>query len=359
MKRLFYITLILTGLAASIGAQNNPSAPRVSRGGDRARQQQQQDNSGTPELSVRAQILNEQLTQNTDNARWMRTIYRQIDLTKEKNGPLYYPDRELNGQMNLFTRLFNLLSEDKIKVYRYLGDYESFEEEHLVSFKELLDNLDIYYDSIPAGGGRPAMYVVSSGDIPSSEVKTYYVKEAWFFDQNNSLYDVKTLAICPIAIFISDFGEQPTPLFWVKYEDIRPYIKNTLIMTSNINNAKTYTYDDFFRQRMFEGDIIKTENMLNMPLQQIYTTPDSLKMAQQLIEQQLVSFNDSLWVPQDTTVVLSKKEQKKITRSARGADKGVSTDNKTAAAPKEKKEKAPKPEKSSSSSAPSRSIRRR
>jgi gliding motility associated protien GldN len=358
MKRLFYITLIFAGLAASMAAQNNQ--PRISRGSDRTRQQQQQqqNSSGLSELSVRAQIMNEQLTQNTDNARWMRVIYRQIDLTKEKNGPLYYPVQESNGQVNLFTKLFNLISENKVKVYKYLGDYESFDEDNILTYRDMLERFNIYFDSIPAGGGRPAAYVVNASDIPSSEVRTYYIKEAWYFDQNNSLYDVKTLAICPIAYIISDMGEQPMPMFWAKYEDIRPYIKNTLIMTSNINNAKTYTYDDYFRQRMFEGEIIKTENMLNLALMQIYPTPDSLKTAQQEIERQLISFNDSLWTPQDTTPVLDKKEQKKISRTASKTNKGVTTDNKTTV--KKEKTAAPKPEKSpSSKSAPVRSIRRR
>ncbi|MDR0836226.1 MAG: gliding motility protein GldN [Tannerella sp.] len=362
MRRFFYITLLFIGLFASIEAQNNPQTPRVSRGADRARQQQTQQNSGLPELSVRAQIMNEQLTQNTDKARWMRIIYREIDLTKEKNSPLYYPVREVNGQMNLFTKLFNLVSEGKVKVYKYTGDSESFEDDNILSYRDMLEKFDIYFDSIPAGGNRPAAYVVNSSDIPSSEVRTYYIKEAWYFDQNNSLYDVKTLALCPIAYIISDMGEQPTPMFWTKYEDIRPYIKNSLIMTSNINNAKTYTYDDYFRKRMFDGEIFQTENMLNLPLMQIYPTPDSLQIAQQQIEKQLISFNDSLWVPQDTTLVLSKKEQKKVGRSTPKADKtesGVTTDNKTTV--KQKKEAAPKPAKSSSASksSPTRSIRRR
>jgi gliding motility associated protien GldN len=355
MRRLFYIALIFAGLVASMEAQNNQ--PRVSRGVDRTRQQQQQNNSGLPELSVRAQIMNEQLTQNTDNARWMRVIYRQIDLMKEKNGPLYYPTQELNGQVNLFTKLFNLISEGKIKVYKYLGDYESFNEDNMLGYRDMLEKFNIYFDSIPAGGGRQAAYVVNASDIPSTEVRTYYIKEAWYFDQNNSLYDVKTLAICPIAYIISDMGEQPMPMFWAKYEDIRPYIKNTLIMTSNLNNAKTYTYDDYFRQRMFEGEIIKTENMLNLALMQIYPTLDSLQMAQKQIEHQLVSFRDSLWVPEDTTAVLSKKEQKKIAHSAKTGN-GVTTDNKKTV--KKEKTSAPKQEKSSSSkSAPTRSIRRR
>lgn len=50
-----------------------------------------------PELTVRAQDMNERMTQNIGNARWMRVIYRQIDLTKEQNAPLYYPTQPMNG----------------------------------------------------------------------------------------------------------------------------------------------------------------------------------------------------------------------------------------------------------------------
>ena len=48
------------------------------------------------------------------------------------------------------------------------------------------------------------------------------------------------------------------PMFWLPYENIRPYISNSYIMTSNMNKAMTFTMDDYFRRRMFEGDIIKT-----------------------------------------------------------------------------------------------------
>ena len=55
------------------------------------------------------------------------------------------------------------------------------------------------------------------------------------------------------------------PMFWLPYENIRPYISNSYIMTSNMNNAMTFTMDDYFRRRMFEGDIIKTQNLMNLP----------------------------------------------------------------------------------------------
>ena len=361
MRRFYYIGIIILTLKIFAQAQNtNQTAPRMSRGEDRNRTQTENIQTGLPELSVRAQNMNEQLTQEVGNARWMRVITREVDLTKEKNAALYYPVRELNGMKNLFTNLFQLASEGKIKMYKYQMDYESFEEDNVLPFKDLLDNFEIYYEEIPAGGGRPARYVINASDMPSQEAKSLFVKEAWYFDQNNSIYDVKILAICPIAYVITEMGDQYQPMFWVKYEDIRPYVKNSYVMTSNINNAKTFTVDDFFRRRMYDGEIIMTENMMNLSMMELYPDPDTLKIEQQRIEDQLIAFNDSLWIKPDTTIVLSKKEAKAVAKNSRSSkgNAGVSTDNKSAkkeSAPKQPKAKQEKAEKS----APTRSIRRR
>jgi gliding motility associated protien GldN len=358
MKRFLYTGFILLALGLAAGAQTpEQRTPRMSRGGDRQARGEQQagNNKGLPELTVRAQIMNEQLTQEVGDARWIRVIYRDIDLTKEKNAPLYYPVQEVNGMKNLFTTMFQLVSEGKVNVYKYLPDYESFEDDNLLSFKDMLDNFNIFYEAVPAGGGNPARYVINASDVPSQEVRSYIVKEAWYFDQNNSIYDVKTLAICPISYMISDIGEQRMPMFWAKYEDIRPYIKNNYIMTSNINNAKTFTVDDYFRRRMFDGEIVKTENLMNLALLQYCPTPDSMLAEQQRIENQLKSFNDSLWIQPDTTVVVpTKKEAKKAARSARASKKesGVTSDDTS-------KSKPSKAEAPAAKSAPTRSIRRR
>jgi len=306
-------------------------------------------------------MMNEQLTQEISNARWIRNILRELDLTKEKNAPIYYPVQEMNGLKNLFSTLFQLISEEKIKIYKYLMDYESFEDDNTMTFKDLLDNFKIYYDEVPTTttGNRFVYYAVNSSDIPSREVNKLYVKEAWYFDQKNSVYDVKTLALCPIAFITMESGEElPQPMFWVKYEDVRPYIKNSKIMTSSINNAKTYTMDDFFRLRMYDGEIIQTENLLNLPLVMLFDTDEELLAEQQRIENQLKSFNEALWIPQDTTAaVLTKRESRRVssTRSTPAKESGASASAKSA--PKEKTPKAPPAEKATKS-APTRSIRR-
>jgi gliding motility associated protien GldN len=347
MKR-YYLTFILMALTLMVQAQN--TGPRVMRGSERNAAQQKAAETST-ELTVRAQIMNEQLTQEVGNARWIRNIIRELDLTKEKNAPLYYPVQEMNGMKNLFSSMFQLLSEDKIKVYAYLPDYESFDDENILPFKEMLDRFKIFYETVPATAGRPAHYIVNSSDIPSREVKKMYVKEAWYFDQNNSVFDVKTLAICPIAYFILDTSEEfPEPMFWVKYEDISPYIKNNYIMTSNLNNAKTYTMDDFFRRRMYDGEIIQTENLMNMPLLKLYETDEELAKAQQQVENELVTFEKALWLPLDSIHAAAGAKDKKATARS---DKKTSV--KPEKVPKQPKSSTPKAERASSSSSSSSS----
>lgn len=361
MKRIYSIVAIMACLftAAPLLAQedggNTQQAERKGPRASRGERADKKDNNGLPELTVRAQDMNERQTQEIGNARWMRVLYRQIDLTKEENTPLYYPVHPMNGQMNLFSIIFQLLGDNKIKAYEYLDGYEEFTDAHLVNFKDLLDRFYILYDEVPGKNGADPTYVINESDVPSEDIRSYYIKEAWYFDQNNSVFDVKTLAICPIMTSTGDMGETTMPMFWLPYENIRPYIHTTPIMTSNINNAMTFTIDDYFRRRMFKGDIIKTQNLMNQPLQAYCPTPDSLKNEQERIEGQLVAFEKALWVQPDTTLVEDTKASKKTKKAKTTSVRGTST----AAAPKEKetKVKAPKPERSSSNAV--HSVRRR
>ena len=86
-------------------------------------------------------------------------------------------------------------------------------------------------------------------------------------------------------------------MFWVKLNDIRPYLAQQYVFTDDDNNLPRYSLDDFFKLNMYTGDIIKTKNLRNMALKQMYSEPEALKHAQDSIEQRLQRFNKDLWVP--------------------------------------------------------------
>ena len=346
MKTLKYIVTSLLLVSAAIlplMAQDNGGVVRRRTPGGR---DADKDATG---MTQRMKSFYEEDEPSDANIEWMRVIYREIDLTKEENAPLYYPLRPMNGQNNLFTIIFRLLGENRIQAYEYLDGYEVFDNEHAVNFKEMLDRYHIFYEETEQRRGEEPALVIDDSDIPSEEVRAFYIKEAWYFDQNNSVFDVKTLAICPILFYNGDMGETRMPMFWLPYETIRPYINTTYIMTSNINNATTFTIDDYFRRRMFKGDIIKTQNLLNRPLQAYCPTPDSLESERQRIEKELAAFEKSIWIQPDTAQITGEEEKKEKQLSARSKNKNTG---------KEQKVKASK-NSSATTTKSVRSIRRR
>jgi gliding motility associated protien GldN len=222
----------------------------------------------------------------------------------------------------------------------------------------MLDRFEILYEVKNNAGTQT--FTVNESDVPAQEVKAFYVKEAWFFDQNNSVYDVKIIALSPVIYRNLDFGEQHTPMCWVTYDDVKTHLANNYIMTSNLNNAKNLNMDDYFRKRMFEGEIVRTENLLNLPLQAYCPTPDSMAKEQERIEKELESFQESLWIIPDTTtqIVLSSKDAKKVAKEAKknaGKEKSESKDKATT---KDKATKEKPAAASKSDTTPTRSVRR-
>ena len=100
MKHLYYIAALaatfLTAmpLHAQEEAENDATQQQTRRRSPQASRGERNDkkDTGLPELTVRAQDMNERLTQEIGNARWMRIIYRQVDLMKRTERSALLPD---------------------------------------------------------------------------------------------------------------------------------------------------------------------------------------------------------------------------------------------------------------------------
>lgn len=204
-----------------------------------------------------------------DDVVWMREIYRTLDLTKDTNGALYYPVEPQGNKMNLFTTMFRLLAQKKIPAYAYqLDGTERFQKDAEVTFRDVLDRFQIYYELKKVANRRDSVVSISNGDIPSADVLSYFIKEVWYFDQRTSTYGSVITAICPVLHRSEDFSSEKTkfPMFWVNYQDLVPYLMQSKISVSNYNNAANSTWDDFFAARLYKGDIYKTTNLQNRTL---------------------------------------------------------------------------------------------
>ncbi len=280
--RVCAVLLLLAACMAEASAQ--PAARR--------RQQQQKNESNAQTLTTRARISYPTAARMSEDVVWRRDIYREINLEEDANAGLYYPVEPVGSQMNLFTYIFKLMMRGDIKAYEYrLDGNEVFTDSARVKPLAFLDNYHIYYER---NGGRVRL---DNSDIPSREVKSFYVKESAYYDQASATFHTKVLALCPIMSREDDFGDgaQKYPLFWVKYDDLAPYLSKQIIMTSNLNNAATMSMDDYFTRNMYKGKIYKTTNMLGKTLSQYCHTDSAMIKEQKRIEAELAAFEKNIW----------------------------------------------------------------
>ncbi len=263
----------------------------VQQQGSQPRSQQQQ-NAQQGGMTQRMRIQYPTALDMPENVVWRRDIYREIDLTEKENAGLYDPVEPQGRRMNLFTYVFKLALNNYIPVYEYnLDGNEVLEESAKVDMKGILDNYSIYYTE---EGGKVK---VDNSDIPSAQVKMYYLKECAYYNQANATFHIKPIAFCPVMVSDDDFGDNTKyPLFWVKYSDVEPYLSRQSIKISDINDAAQMNLDDYFTMNKYKGKIYKTANRLGKTLAQI-AGEDSTKYSaeQRRIEAELEAFRQNIF----------------------------------------------------------------
>lgn len=352
----------ITAASAQPKARRTVTATKSTTTTKAAANQSQGANANNPNgISQRALISFPTQQTMQEDVVWRRDIYREIDLTEDANSGLYYPVEPVGSQMNLFTYMFKLMLSGQVPAYEYrLDGNESFDAASKIKPLAFMDDYHIYYER------KDGKLKLDNSDIPSREVKSYYIKECAYYDQQSATFHKKVVALCPIMSREDDFGAGTAkyPLFWVKYDDIAPFLSKQIIMTSNLNNASTMSVDDYFVKNQYKGTIYKTNNMLGQTLAQATAgnssfaddadgmmddtkakaKQDSLMKAEQdKIEAELAAFEKNMWYDQarkDTLDSIAAREAaagkdgKKVKKSSRRSSSSNTTEAKPAKAKK-------------------------
>lgn len=319
MKRILSIITVTLLVASAANAQ--PAKRRTTTA-------PASEQSAKPAATDRASLMFPTTTAMPEDVVWKRDIYRQLDLTKDKNAPMYYPVEPMGKQVNLFTYLFRLILTGRVTAYTYkLDGNESFAEKDKLAVKDMLERYGIYYEE---NGGK---LTVADSDVPSAEATRYYLKESIYMDQRTGTFTTKVTALCPILMRGADefsTDATPYPLFWVNYDDIAPWLAKLPMMPSNLNNVTNMTADDFFAMNRYEGKIYKTNNMQGKVLANYCPTDSDMVAEQERIEKQITDFEKNVWgdgfLP-DTTkkdsldAEMSAKEEKAARKSSRSGSR--------------------------------------
>ena len=387
MKTIYRTAICAFALAAlaqgpEVVAQDQSTSTAVQRRTSGSRTRHGQGEASGPQVTQRQQAFYEDAGENITDAdrQWMRIIYRQLDLDKDKNAPLYFPEENIDGQENLFRIIMRLLANNQIHAYEYLDGREIFTEQYQVKVRDLLDRFHIIYTDAKGSTDRNPRFTIQEADVPTNEVLSYYIIERWEFDTRNNRMRTIVEAICPVLHRSGDFGGEAVkyPMFWIKFADLRPWLAQQHIFTSDDNNLPTCTYDDYFTLNMYEGEIYKTRNLKNKSLMQLYPDHEEMTKAQDSIQRRLDSFEAKLWVPDREEIIAQKGSGKSKkgnaetvaadnTEAANGAEAVSNAEEKQEKQPKRSTKRSSKRSKSSSvkeskaskSASATRSVRRR
>lgn len=333
MKK-YLLTALCLIMAAGIFAQDTSSSSSSvvrRRSGDRPGSKTE-----TPGVTQRMQAHFEETPATDSELQWMRVMYRELDLTKDENGALYYPDEPVEGQENLFRIILGRMADGQLGAYEYLDGREVFTDNFKVKMRDVLDRFHIIYSDAKGSTEKNPKFTIDESDVPASEVLSYYIIEKWEFDRRSNRMRNRIEAICPVLHRSGDFGGEAVryPMFWVKYDDLRPFLTTQTIFTDDDNNLATCTYDDFFQLGLYKGDIYKTRNLKNKSLMQLHPDPEELAHARDSIQQRLDSYEKKLWVPSLEELAERREAAEKAAALAEAAEAG--TEGETVAQGEEK-----------------------
>ena len=372
MKYLKFIVLTLIVALASAGA----SAQVVKKDGN-----DRKDKKGDSSIKVsgRQQAFFEQNEPSEADLQWSKTVYRVLDLTKGKNPALYYPDEPNEDGQSMFFIIMRLLANNKISAYEYLDGREMFTDEYKIKVNEMLDRFHVLYSEAKGSSEKNPLYVIDDSDIPGNEILSYYIIEKWSFDTRSNKMRSRVDALCPVLHRMDEYGGVlKFPMFWVKLNEIRPYIAQQYVFTDDDNNLMRYNLDDFFKLKMYTGDIYKVKNLQNKSLMQLYPDSVSLAHARDSIEERLHRFDKNLWAPTRQELQTQAEAKRRLEAEQRGEtldEDGVATEakeeksvkksstkrgsNKEETKKKTTKKKSSKPKEIKSSQSAGRSVRNR
>lgn len=320
MKMKIYRKIIMTAAVAAVAVASVAQVENA--GGVRRRsEKEKKSEQGAGVVTERMQGFFTQNETHDADLQYVRQIYRQIDLTKPENTPLYFPEDVVDGQKNLFRLMLGLVVDGKVPAYEYLDGREVFTDQYKINVPEMLDRFDIYYTQGRGGTERNPKYVIEEADVPTGQVLTYYIIEKWEFDRRTNRMKTRVEAICPVLDRTGDFGgEAKYPMFWVKYDQLRPWLASQYVFLSDDNNLAQYSIDDYFNLGMYKGDIYKTRNLRNLSMVQMYPDPDDLARAQDSIDNRLRNYGKDMWVPTREEYLAQKEREEQAAAAIANGD---------------------------------------
>ena len=248
---------------------------------------------------------------------WSRTVWREIDLRQKINHHFYYPaisDRtHLNPEkMSLIDVIMESIQKDGVLYNSTLRVFKA--EQNAKSGKEFAygelseqeklalgrgpELIDQQFDSLGVAlldeFDAFVFDTVIGSSFDRTIVKTWKVKEEWYFDKHRSTMDVRIIGLCPVQYVEESGSIVPRDMFWIYFPDFRNTLVKTKVTNFTKNNAQERSYLGIFEKRMFGSRIIQESNIMNRSIPDYMIGLDAL-LESERIKEEIFNIEHDMW----------------------------------------------------------------
>ena len=257
-KLLFGLMLCVFSINYSFGQASLLNAKKVNTIGKKTTQQIAADNDGPLAYGF---IDDRDIV-------WSKVVWEVIDFNQKINFPYYYPidSTEIeSSRLSLYNTLQKALKQKKFKTY---------EDSYFTSEKTLEDiKENLKANCVNLG------YEMT---VDAQDIKSFQIKGMYYFDKRQGEMKYRLLAIAPLVEidaktkcsireeeenaqrngqkYSPPEAEEPIPLYWVFYPEIRQVMYDAKVFNPN-NSSQPISYDHLLNARRFSSTIVKEENM--------------------------------------------------------------------------------------------------
>jgi gliding motility associated protien GldN len=228
---------------------------------------------------------------------WSSRLWRMIDLKEKINHPLYYPAEKINDRMSLIDLLMWGVNNEGITPYDPADDRFTAP----MTRSDIDAKFDALDDTImtPDPVTGELIQQVIEGEINTSQVEKYIMKEDWFFDKQKSILDVRIIGLCPIRVYTKGDGDQAdevreTKVFWIYFPEARRVLANHE-MFNRFNDAERKTFDDLFYKRRFSSFVVRESNVYENRRVAEYRIGIQALLEAEKIKAKIFKFEHDLW----------------------------------------------------------------
>ncbi len=226
------------------------------------------------------------------NVMWSKQIWRIIDLREKINLDFYFPTDNIAEGKSLMQVIWHAATvEESITAYENENDGQL---NKVIPASQLLARFN-YIDTTqienPANGKLEQK--VTPYIFNTSDVKQFRVKEEWFFDKQQSVLQVRIVAICPVAFLVKNDEPRIIPMFWIYFPEARSPFSKVDVFNKK-NDTQKLTYEDVFIKRKFASYIYKQSNVYNRRISQHLLGRDGL-IESERIREEILNTELDLW----------------------------------------------------------------